>query len=239
MYETRARIATRTNDSAAFERFAARCAAEYRKGTSPFLAAKFARLLDETRQVGAWQAATTLREAVPAPNAEYLTLHSRMLECVDEDDRARCALTMLLQDLESFSGYLFGVNGTGLSLLAALPEEAVLASAEVECWLRAYVVSELADDDDRTGELGPDDGPQGNTMHFTAPDGRVYQPMLLSATLDGKQVLAAILMFHTQLTALRHANRQLVEQIAMQLLEHSDVTGVRLTPAAYTETRRS
>jgi hypothetical protein len=242
MYEARARVAAKLHDHAGFERFAERCAGEYRKGTSPFLAAKFARLLDETRRtdLGPLQPLASLHDALPTPNTEYLTIHSRMLECVDEDDRARCALTMLLQDLESFAGYLFGVNQGAPVLLAALPEGEVDSNADVERWLKRFIASELAHGEDHTNEVDPDDEKHESSTaaRFIARDGRRFEPLLLIATEGNRQVLAAVLIFHTETSTLRHPNRKLLEQIALQLLEHRDVTGMTLALADYTETRR-
>jgi hypothetical protein len=241
IYEARARVAARMHDHAGFERYAKQCADEYRKGTSPFLAAKFARLIEDARQseLGPLPPMAALQDAVPAPDIEYQTVHSRMLECVDEEDRARCALTMLLQDLESFAGYLFGVDAGTPTLLASLPEEDADASPQIERWLHKLIQAELAQSEERTLDADEDESEHEVAVPFRyeAQDGRAFEPLLLTVTQDGQQVLAAVLVFHAQPSSHRHPNRERLEQIALQLLEHRDVTGINLAPI-YTVTRR-
>jgi hypothetical protein len=241
IYEARARVAARMHDHAGFERYAKQCADEYRKGTSPFLAAKFAQLIEDARQceLGPLQPMAALSGALPAPDTEYQTVHSRMLECVDEEDRARCALTMLLQDLESFAGYLFGVDAGTPTLLASLPEEDADASQQIERWLRRLIQAELVQSEERTLEADEDESDHqvAAPFRYEAQDGRTFEPLLLTVTQDGQQVLAAVLVFHAQPSNQRRPNRERLEQIALQLLEHRDVTGIHLAPI-YPVTRR-
>jgi hypothetical protein len=240
MYEARARIALLQHDRAGFEHFAGLCAAEYRHGTSPFLAARFARLLDQQRPSGqpALQMSASLREALPAVNTEYLTIHSRMLECVDDADRARCVLTMLLQDMESFAGYLFGVRDGQPVLLAALPEDSVGIVDDLGAWLRRWLAAELALGDEQiTSDLGRVGTARG-VARCTLRDGRRFEPVLLLAERELEQWVAGVLLFPAQAATIRPPNRELRAHMARELLEHRSVTGLPLRAVVQTETRR-
>jgi hypothetical protein len=57
-----------------------------------------------------------------AAEAQNSTVVSRILECVDASDRARCALTMLLQSSDCYLGHLYGVQGESLRALAGVPQ---------------------------------------------------------------------------------------------------------------------
>jgi hypothetical protein len=247
MYEARARLANHMGERRQFERNAQLCAAEYRKGNSPFLAAKYARLMDAAQPSDPSRVVLpiALRDAVPAPNPEYLTIQSRMLECVDEQDRGRCALTMLLQEIECFNGYLFGVNGGGLNLLSAWPQEDTPPEV-LQIWLERYVaieltrsVGEATQRSGRASEPGDDDEEdEVLPSRLALADGRRFEPLLLFSPLDGKQVLAAVLVFQIGSPGGSHPSLALRQQIALQLLEHRDVLGAVMLEPAYTETRR-
>ncbi|HKP59873.1 MAG TPA: protein kinase [Polyangiales bacterium] len=244
MYEARARIAAWTQDRPAFERYAELCATEYRHGHNAVLAGKLAQLLDDARltEVGGPESISPPRpdEAQRALDSEFATVHSRMLECVDEGDRARCALTILLQSLDSFAGYLFGVNDRSHVLLAALPEGDDMPEG-LSRWFTAYLAQELQGDD-----LPPAEAAATSSKHrsnrrkaqfrFVDPRGRPYEPLFLSRPDGPNQKLAAVLVFHASSDTRRRLRRELQEEIAEQLLEHGDVTGTILESGG-TQTR--
>src|SRR4249919_3318533 len=124
-YETRARVALAASDFAAFDRYAELCAREYCRFKNPVLAARLARLSAEARAAAGDAIRSTLvldELSSEVSQSEYQTVVSRMRECSDAGDRARCALTILLQHVESFAGYLYGVSKDGATLLAGLPD---------------------------------------------------------------------------------------------------------------------
>lgn len=244
MYEARARIATWMQDRDAFQHYADLCAIEYRHGRNTSLAAKLARLLEEGRQTD-----TGGPESISPPRAdrvqhsldsEFATVHSRMLECIDEGDRARCALTILLQTLDSFAGYLFGVNDKTHVLLAALPEEGV--PDELKRWFTAYLAQELAPEhaSDSQPRAAISSKNRSNrravSFRYLDPRGQPYEPLFLTKPEGPNQRLAAILVFHVSSDTRRRPSRELQQEIAEQLLEHGDVTGATLE-ASGTQTR--
>jgi hypothetical protein len=145
-YEARARIAILMRDRAGFALAVERCATEYQRGRNPAVSAKFARLMDEARQydlvapeAASFEVAMRIEEEVPAQDPNN-TIVSRILECVDASDRARCALTMLLQNADSYLGHLYGVQGERLVALAGLPN--LEAEPDLEQWLRRWLSAE-------------------------------------------------------------------------------------------------
>jgi hypothetical protein len=163
-----------------------------------------------------------------------------MLECVDEGDRARCALTILLQTLDSFSGYLFGVNDKSHVLLAALPEEGV--PDELKRWFTAYLAQELApehaSDSQPRAAISSKNRSNRRAVSFRHVDarGQPYEPLFLTKPEGPNQRLAAILVFHVCSDTRRRPSRELQQEIAEQLLEHGDVMGA-LLEASGTQTR--
>jgi hypothetical protein len=235
MYEARARIATWMQDREAFQRYADLCANEYRHGRNASLAAKLARLLDEGRQTdtGGPESISPPRTEGPRPlDSEFATVHSRMLECVDPTDRARCALTILLQTLDSFAGYLFGVNDRSTVLLAALPEEEV--PDDLKRWFDQYLSQELAPDSmmppppppPRAAGSGKSrSNRRGVSFRFVDSRGQAFEPIFLTKPDGPNQRLAAVLVFHAASDTRRRPSRELQQEIAEQLLEHGDVVG--------------
>ena len=119
--------------------------AEYLKSENPVLSARFTRLMEDARRgaLGPISSAPQMLElaSVSETHTEYATIRSRMLECTDRADRARCALSMLLQSCDSFTGYLYGLGSAGCELLGVLPEGA--SGPELTGWLAARLQLEL------------------------------------------------------------------------------------------------
>ncbi len=231
LYETRARIAIWTGDRESFERCAERCAAEYKKGRNPALSAKFARLMDEARArdvepVGPVPEASALL-AMSQTESGFETVQSRMLECLDPDDRARCALTILLQSMDSHAGHLYGVHAGGqLKALASLPESD--ADPQLGRWLEASLWLELESQVSATAD-GEDDGRgAGVPTRYTDGEGRSFEPIFLSTRDREGERIAAVLALQVASGLRGPRPKQLIAEIAAQLLEHGDVAGVVL-----------
>jgi hypothetical protein len=248
-YEARARVAIWMNDRAGFERVAAQCATEYAKGQSPYLNVKYARLMDEARQRdltvpshGAVPAMISLRPI--QVDAEVEAVRGRIVECVDRADRARCALTLLLQSTESYLGYLYGAEESALIPLAGLPD--TNAQPELEGWLAGWVMSERQRSQDGlalgtvTYSSEPPPGPEDATrtldgdcsrpgaMIFTDRDGRRFFANPLSTTNGLTRTLVAMLAVQITGPHLPNPPVALCEELAKLLLEHRDVSGIEL-----------
>ena len=238
LYEARARIAIRARDRAGFERAAERCAHEYALARNPALSLKFAALLAEAQQndlapLAALSEAQELAAVVSQQNeSEYATVQSRMAECIGAHDRARCALTILLQSLDSFAGYLFGVSDGRLSFLAGLPEGA--RDSELDEWAAACLEVELdaaGNTASATIEGGSGPGEDAETQRdelatrFVDQEGRAFEPLLLISEQSQPQRAAALLLVSYPTGPRTLGNRALLAEIADLLLEHADVTG--------------
>ncbi len=249
-YEARARIAAWMGDRAGFERFAALCAQEYAKGHNPVLNARYAQLVEEARQHQLGEIVTRayehMRSLAPEMNErEYEALHSRILECVDAPDRARCALTMLLQSTDSYLGYLYGVRDSGVVALASLPEAS--AEPELDAWLSSWVREErnraisaltvatiTSSEDAADARLETVTGtmdvgsPSLPPSFFTDREGRTFFASVLVAAAEGQRTLAAVLAVQVTGPRTPIPPASLRAEIASQLLSHGDVTGVSL-----------
>jgi hypothetical protein len=252
-YEARARMAISMADREAFERYSELCAREYRIGNNPAVLAKLARLIERAQQEGlvsggapiasAWP--TTLE---PAPGDDENTIVSRMLECVDSWDRARCALSMLLQSTDGYLGYLYGVNEGGLIALASVPE--VDAEPALERWLAHWLQAEcelaahaaavstatvdvpsLALDvptaQAEPSEIETAEGRCSSPMRYIDAEKRELHAVMLVHATGGQRKIAAVLVLHADLRS-RPPPAALLGQIARQLLTHKDVQGVVL-----------
>jgi hypothetical protein len=163
---------------------------------------------------------------MPESETGYETLQSRMLECVDEFDRARCALTMLLQRMDSYAGHLYGAEASGrLRVLASLPEGE--PSEALGRWLEASLEAELESGVSVT--TGADDEDTGDgevAARYTDTDGRNFEPVFLSAKDDNGERIAGVLALQIVPGPRTPLPKELMAEIAAQLLEHGDVTGV-------------
>jgi serine/threonine-protein kinase len=253
-YETRASIAIAMRDRAGFDDYSERCAREYEKGQNPALSVKLARLLDEARQAdvartetATFTKALSFRPAPPDQESESLIV-SRILECVDASDRARCALTMLLQNTEGYLGYLYGVQRDGrLVALAGLPTtqaepalehwltgwfeaecEGVAQAANASAITEAIDVSSVTLDESgaQTADLDAGEG-SGPSREHVDPDGRRFYPVLVVGE-EPERAIAAVLVLHAIDARHRRPALRLLGKIAKQLLEHGDVQGLVL-----------
>jgi hypothetical protein len=221
LYYARARVAISMADRTAFERYADLCAEEFKRTKNPSVIAKFERLLEAAADVDlALEVQPAhVRELLDMGRAQsvYVTLRSRIDECFDASDRARCALTLLLEHVQGFAGYLYGVSEDGVRLLAALPEE--LAERPIDAWVDAHVAAERTDDP-RTS------GPPPARRHGDDA-GRLFEAVLLHGTVEGAEHLAAVFV-HQATSDARAVDRELLTTLADALLARRDVTGVKL-----------
>ena len=228
-YETRARIALARGDGPGLLHFAELCGREFGQVKNPVLNARLARLLDDARvSRTAPPSADHVGPALTSGSvdSEYRTIYSRLHECYDRGDRARCALTILLQQLESFAGYLYGADPSGVTLLASLPDGP--PEAQLEDWIARWSSAEIAS---LTADVDTGDGDEASPSvpdRYTDQDGRRFAPIVLYGRSALECRLAAVLAMHTDQPGQPLPDRELGTRIANQLLEHGDVEGVIL-----------
>jgi hypothetical protein len=229
LYEARVRVAIWAGDRAGVAQFAELCANEYRAAHNPTLIARFARLLEEAKRHELEPADTALEiRSLMEPEESSLsfnTIHTRMLECVNESDRARCALTLLLQSTESSTGHLFGIKHGRIELLAALPESA--GDERLRHWAEQCLQKEIAAQVGATIS-GESEGPINfeSPPRYTDADGSVFEPFFLVESRSRGDRIAAMLAVPVPQGARCIPDRELLADLATELLTHGDVSGV-------------
>ena len=232
IYEARARVAISMSDRDGFDRYAAQCANEYSKGLNPALSQKLGRLMEDARENRASSAdgpSPVKLLVADQTESEYDSIHSRIGECIDAEDRARCSLSLLLQSTDSCCGYLYGVWGRRVSVLAGLPEQP--SDPAMARWVLQRVQAEL--DCGATETVSVDNPPIGDSTQeplsrFTDGDGRLFQVILLIAQHEREAIVAAALAVQISAGPRSMPSGELLAGIAGQLLEHCDVDGAAL-----------
>jgi hypothetical protein len=153
----------------------------------------------------------------------YDSVHSRMLECLDEADRGRCALTLLLQSTECSAGSLYGVSQRGaLRLLATLPEQT--PDEGLRRWLEAYLEADQRADD-VTASVDDD----GDTVEhhdqnaYTDGEGRRFEVIALVAERGGAPGIVGLLTLQIEAGLRMRPPPQLCHEIALSMVEHGDL----------------
>ena len=239
-YETRARIAVWMGDGASFELFTERTRREYQRAHNPDLSARLMGLLQEARERGLLPNAAALRALSLPPlsssESELETVHSRIAECMDRVDRARCALTLLMQGTYSSVGQLFGVHeGLQLEPLASLPnpvEDPGITSwitRYAQSWLQAAEEDATVDHADNALETRSDTAEDtGKSEHrYRDREGRTLELALLVAAAGDERVLTGVLVVVVDSHSNSLPSHQLCKGVAQALLEHGDCRGER------------
>jgi tetratricopeptide (TPR) repeat protein len=221
----RARIAIAMSDRPAFEHFADLSAQEFKRSKNLTIIAKFERLLEEASQcaVAPEVQPSSVRELLDLARSqsEYVTLQSRMDECFDTGDRARCALTLLLEHVEGLAGCLYGVYEDGRAeLLAVLPED--MNDRNIDAWVHAHVSAECMPTEFRACDVQ-----QAPKRQHTDEQGRVLEAVGLYGMKDGSEHMAAVFVHHTT-PGSRTPDRMLLSTLAATLLNRGDVSGAKL-----------
>jgi len=230
LYEARAQVALAAGESAVFTRYAELTAHEYGRGESAVLRGRLARLIEQARQRGLTELGAVGREteellAHSEQLSEMGTVRSRLEECADAKDRAQCALTLLLQAGDSYTGHLYGVDAGRVSLLASLSDEP--AHESLQEWAERCVQAEVETTGQTTGE-DKLDVTSGPSLRFTDESGSIYEHLPLISSSAQLPQLAALLV--RRVGPRRVApSRALQSAIADQLLSHRDVTGIELS----------
>jgi hypothetical protein len=233
LYEARVRIAAGMDDRVELERTIELCASEYRKAKNPALNAKFARLIAtiRQRQHGVTEPSASPAEIHVASQTEtgFETIQSRMLECVDRDDRGRCALTMLLQSIGSLAGHLYGIaEGRKLIALAALPESP--AEPALEAWLHECL--RVEHESSQTSATATADGADEDAeprsevaARFTDELGRSFEPLFLAGGPQHAHRLAAVIALQVMPGPRSPLPKDLMSELADFLIDSGDVDG--------------
>jgi hypothetical protein len=232
LYEARARIALRMGDQAGFDAAFARCREEQETAHNLGVDALVARLAAEAAEYAALprEFAATYQIALEQESQSmYETINSRIAECVDRPDRARCALTLLLQSTRSSVGYLFGTGQNArLELLAALPNDGV--TPEIRAWVERYTLERVNDSSDATGSVQTTTGEStveggSDSSHRLTIDGHCLEASLCFDQYGSAGRLAAVLVVDSDSQHRGVPPQELRSQVARELLTYRDVVG--------------
>ena len=166
--------------------------------------------------------------SVSDTHTEYAMVRGRMLECTDRADRARCALSMLLQSCDSFTGHLYALGSAGCELRAVLPEGA--PSPELTGWLdaRLQLELELTAGGLTTTETVSTGSQDASVPQFLELDGARYEALFLLGTINGRSRFAAGLVVQVPKMLRKRPAPELLRHLASQLLELGDVEGIEV-----------
>ena len=245
-FEARARLAVWMRDPAAFDLYTDKTRREYERAHNPDLSSRLQSLLQEARERGLLPNSAELRALSLPPltssESDLETVHSRIAECMDHTERARCALTLLLQGTYSTSGYLFGVHeGTRLELMASLPDP--VEDPGIMSWLQRYSQSWFMSPEEEAtidhGETPHDtrsdtaDGDAGRPEHrYRDREGRTLELALLIAGPFEARVLAGVLVVVVDSHSNTLPSLQLCKAVGDALLENGDCSGQRRVKSA-------
>jgi hypothetical protein len=145
-----------------------------------------------------------------------------MLECIDEADRSRCALTLLLQSTECCAGSLFAVRGRlEVSLLAALPEQN--DDQGLQRWLEAYLEAEQRSDVTASFIEEADTNELDDQSAYTDEEGRRFEVTALVAEQRGEPRIVGLLALQIGAGLHMRPPQQLCQEIAESMLEQGDL----------------
>ncbi len=231
-YEHCARVAIWSRDVAAFERYAALAAVQYRPGESSVLGALYERLMDEARAAGV----SDTRSNPADPRAERslttgITAHvsSALTGCSDASERAQRVLALLCHRGSKTRGFLFLLGNDGLTLSAS--NTICHTPAELEAFARRYLELELEDNEltltaaDVADML--DNGSASGV--FVDQGGARYRAQLLSADVAGATRIVGIAV----LSVSEDVDSLSVHRVAIEIARHLlEVDETRSAPAA-------
>ncbi|HEX4336156.1 MAG TPA: serine/threonine-protein kinase [Polyangiaceae bacterium] len=231
-YEARARIAIWALDAPSIEHFGRLTAREYRHGQASPLAARYQRLLEESRAAVArglpnlWELDPTRVEQQSSRNASITSIVSRTLEGAEPlGERASRALRLLCGDKASVEAHLYLCGDTGLSLAAS--QNTAAPPEGLRDHLNEYLARELRDDDDETAMVSelPDPFVTASAA-FRDPKGRRYCPVCLVASVEGTTRYAGIAVMVAPEASAHQIDATIASAVAAHLIDVGDAAGI-------------
>lgn len=192
-YETRARIALAMRDRPGFQRLADLCATEYKRGKNTALVMKYERLLREADVAGplvSGPRATSETTGASETRATVAATH-RLSKCSGADERARTALSLLLEASRAAAGILVALVDGELRVLASEGE------IETTSELLSALEASLGDEDAST-ECASEGGDHQTMVVSKWVDaaGRTVEPLAITSLRRGENTVAALAGLH-------------------------------------------
>jgi tRNA A-37 threonylcarbamoyl transferase component Bud32 len=247
LFEQAAYLAVAANDQVRFEVTLAACALEYKKGHNPLLGTRLTRLVEAAQQqnLRMIQLLTLLDDvgftAHLSEGGGVDPLHDRFAECVDRADRAHCALSLVLQQAERRTGYLYAATDDGLILLGGIPDDVPLV--QVDAWIRGWfggLPLRVGAADAPTETLESNTETERSTQsgaivpldlqppRFVTGDGSEFEALPLMAADDPDRAVLGLFVLEVDQVRGRSRlmpTRSLLARIAEALRAHGDTPG--------------
>jgi hypothetical protein len=245
LYELRARAAAACGDEPAFYDFCERCAEEYHADRNPALAARYQRMFRDVQ--GRLQVPPANINAYPAEAGEgdahsaLSSVYSRLLECVDSESRAQCALTILAEHMGAEHGFLYCLREGQLEMISSLAQ--IEAPPELQGLVDQCLASALDPEAVRNAEgEGQGRGPSAEAAPITQVLPRAESdsgsasmalsmhtrlatmyPILLKSKSEGESVIAGVAVLGISGQQPRMPPEALIDSLATAMLEQDDV----------------
>jgi eukaryotic-like serine/threonine-protein kinase len=229
--------------SGRFEVLFTACALEYRKAQSAALGQRLLKLFEAARSqhVRVVQLAQLLDQVGVnvVLRVDQALLRDRFGECIDQADRAHCALSFVLAQAERASGLLFAVTEPALELLGGIPDDK--PAPELRAWVQAWFeqqsthppqdqlitetmesVSESVSESEAVtaqGGSGPIDDPRAKRARMVTGDGREFEPILLAS----QQVPVGVMMLELGRGSRTMPTRSVLDEVVTLLTEYGDL----------------
>jgi hypothetical protein len=223
--EAGARIAIGIKDAARFDHYAKICEANFGLGKSPGLTARFQVLLEQARRAGLTDVDTENGDASPRERPLDISqlLSTTFAQCRGPAERAGHTLQLLVQRSHAAGGYLYVIGTEGPTLSATHDEE--LPPAELDQWVRDFILAEAERSDGATGEIGIEElqaPPPSSSSIWRSGKGNRLRPTLLLDTRAGKEVMLAVAVLREQPEQALQVPWTLVQAISDALADSGD-----------------
>jgi tetratricopeptide (TPR) repeat protein len=229
LYEARAFVAIMRGDESAFERDAARCATEYRRGKNSTLVANYERLMREAAR-RALPVPERLAHAAERGGATTTTHHEqgavvgsvamRLAACQNASERAHAVLVTLMEHSGADAGYLYRLHAGQPKRAAAIPSEAPVPEG-VDSFVARFVQDQIDDEEETKSLLAGETLVEGGEAPSIATQAGIMYPVLLASFREGEPVLAAIGILRLA-TGSKPPKLELLDTLARLLVQHGD-----------------
>jgi serine/threonine-protein kinase len=230
LYEARAFVAILRGDESAFERDAARCAAEYRRSKNSTLVANYERLMREAAR-HALRVPEKLAHAAER-GAGTTTTHfergaigdsvaMRIAACQNASERAQAVLVTLMEHSRADAGYLYRIRAGRPECSAAIPNDSPVPEG-VGSFVERYIREQIDGDEETRSLLAGDTMLEDAGEHPSiATQAGVMYPVSLASFREGQLVLVAVGMLRLAIGS-KPPKHELLETLARLLIQHGD-----------------
>jgi hypothetical protein len=221
----RARIALAVGDRDGFEQWAERFADFSKAAENPAIRGQYERLIRLGSRTGVHeQAFPTTPDTECSSIADRFTsatLKARLDHCIDRTERARLALSLVLQACDANRGHLFGVRQGTLQHLGSFPEP------DAPPTLQPVLAELLEQERGGDGATVIADEPAADSSAPDSPYSRVaelgFNAQVLLANRTGEPAIVGIVVVEQEPGKTTYVPAQVAEGVADALAEQGDV----------------